>query len=86
LELGIALEAFVREQFHHLVEGKRPIYVSFRAGSLDGIIGTFCDTVKKPVNALFFCGWVKGIVVGHLRDYLLKQVNVFGYVSPIDVS
>ena len=53
---------------------------------MDGIIGTFCDTVKKPVNALFFCGWVKGIVVGHLGDDLFKKINVFGYVSAVHVS
>jgi hypothetical protein len=75
----------VGEKLHHLIEGKCPIDVSFRAGSLDSIIGTFCNAVKKPVYALFFCGGVERVVVGHLSDDLFKKINVLGNVSAMNV-
>jgi len=58
----------VREQFHHLVEGKSPFDVSLRTGGLDRVIGSFRDAVQEPVDTLFFRRRVKGVVVGHLGD------------------
>ncbi len=88
LELGVALEAFVGEQLHHFVEGKRPIDVSFRAGSVNGVNAHSLWLRYRGTNRCVVPRWVggEGIVVGHLRDDLLKQVNVLSDVGPVNVS
>ncbi len=36
------------EKFHNLVEGKCSLYVTFRAGSLNGVVGSLSDTITEP--------------------------------------
>ena len=86
MEFWIALKALVGEKFHHLVEGKCSLYVTFRAGSLNGVVGSFSDTIKEPINSLFFCGRVERVVVGHLRDEFFEEVDMLGNVCSIYVT
>ena len=80
------MEAFVGKELDHLIEGKGPIDVAFRAGSLDGIVGAFGNTIEEPIDALFLGGWVKRIIVGDLGNDLFKKVNVLSDISAVNVS
>ncbi len=86
MELRVALEAFVGEQLHHFVEGKCAFDVAFRTGCLDRVIGSLRDAVQEPVDALFFGRGVKGVVMRHLCEEFLKQIDMFGDVGAVDVS
>jgi hypothetical protein len=68
LEFRVTLETFVCEEFDHFVKGKGALYVAFRTGGLDRVIGSFRDAVQEPVDTLFFGRGVKGVVVGHLGN------------------
>ncbi len=72
--------------FTILLKGECPIDVPFRTGCLDSVVSAFSDAVEEPIDMLFLGGWVKGFVVGHLRDEFFKKVNVFCYVSSVNVS
>ena len=86
LEFRVTLKTFVCEEFDHFVKGKGALYVAFRTGGLDRVIGSFRDAVQEPVDTLFFGRGVKGVVVVHLSYQFFEQVDVFGDIGAMNVA
>ena len=86
LEVGVAVEALMRVEFHELGKGKVSFQMCVNTGSMDGVVGPLMDGFQKPIDALFF-GWgFGGVIVGELSADLFKQVDVFSDVGAVDVS
>ncbi len=85
MEIRVALEALVSENFHHLLEREFAFDIFRRSRGLDGVVGTFRYGVEKPVYLLFFRRRVEGVVVRDLGDEFFKQIDMGGDVGPINM-